>query len=280
MATPPQIVDLYRRRDQVIRLYERAQEKLDREIRADLESGRRMASRQYRERRLAIIRSDLSALQDLAVPRAADLMVRAYQVGAVRVSDQLGVASAEFGTGIHRTAIGLLADNVVAGLNGAAEMVGRRVDDIYRQLGLEAASQAILEGSALRPAAQALGQSLMGAGVTSVAADGSVIAMVDAGGRAWQLDRYTSMVVRTSTAEAQTRGAVNQLLEAGMDLVEIVVADPCPVCAPYEGRIYSLTGATDLYDTLDVMPPFHPNCVCSLEAAAVQLPDSADTVAA
>jgi len=280
MPLAPEITDLYRRRDQVIKLYEVAQRRLDDQIRADLADGKRMASRKYRERRLAIIQSDLSALQTMAVPRAADLMVRAYQTGAAHVSGQLGVGTVEFGTGIHRTAIGLLADNVVAGLNGAAEMVGRRVSDIYRQLGLEAASQTILEGSALRPAAQALGQSLVSAGVTSVAADGSVIALVDAGGRAWQLDRYTTMVVRTTTAEAQTRGAVNQLLEAGMDLVEIVVADPCPLCAPYEGNIYSLTGATDLYETLDVMPPFHPNCACSLEAAAVQMPDTADSAAA
>jgi hypothetical protein len=278
MAFKADLQDLYSRRDQLIRLYESAQLKLEAQIRADIKAGTRAYSRAYRERRLSIIRSDLSALQDMAVPRAADLAIRAYKIGASHIADQTGVAMAEFGTGIHREAIGLLADNIVSGLNGGAEMVGRRVADMYRQIGLQAASQTLLEGSALQPAARALGAELVASPLvpTSVAADGTVIAMVDAGGRAWGLDRYSSMVIRTTTAESVTQGTVNQLLEAGLDLIEVIVADPCDICAPYEGNIYSLTGTTDGYDQLDEQPPFHPNCVCIIEASSVQ-PESGDT---
>jgi hypothetical protein len=77
-------------------------------------------------------------------------------------------------------------------------------------------------------------------------------AFVDRAGRKWSLKSYTQMVARTTTREAVSMGTANRLLENGHDLVTISehgnVEDEC---SDYEGKTFSMTGATEGYDVLD-----------------------------
>lgn len=66
----------------------------------------------------------------------------------------------------------------------------------------------------------------------------------DGAGRKWGLDTYSEMAIRTGTNQALRAGHAQSLIDAGLDLVIVDShANPAPVCAPFEQRVLSLTGA-------------------------------------
>lgn len=73
--------------------------------------------------------------------------------------------------------------------------------------------------------------------------------------KGWQFQR----LARTEAAFASEEGVRNQLRELGVEQVEILVsAGACEdICQPYDGL------AVDINDEAN-LPPFHPNCVCSV----------------
>lgn len=86
----------------------------------------------------------------------------------------------------------------------------------------------------------------------------------DSAGRQWNMRSYAEMVARTSTMEAHLQGTANRLGELGHDLVKVSRhVGPCEKCAPWEGKILSLTGKTPGFPTLAEAREaglFHPNC--------------------
>lgn len=241
------LLDLYKQADETCRIL----------IEQSLSSGN-IGTARYRRQRLAAIRQFLSDTQDKAIPIATDLARTAYAGSAANAAAKIGAIAPDFGGGIHREALEILADNLTAGLNGAAETVGRQIDDLFRRAGLNAAASTVLLGASLAEGTNALTAGLRAANVT---------AFIDSAGREWQLSRYAEMVVRTNTADAIVRGNVNVAVENGYDLVEVLVIEDerlCEICGPYEGNVYSLAGATEGYEQLDELPPFHPNCRCDL----------------
>lgn len=255
----PRPLDLRRinkERDALIREYKSAESRLLKLIAADLKRDA-IGTAGYRTKRLAVIKAELSALQDKTIPASTTLVTNAYTKAAQQVAESAGIGAVDFGGALHTGALGVLADNMAADLNGAAETVGRRVADLYRREGLRASTKMFVEGQTRRDASGWLVSEL----------EKSVTSFIDKSGREWALERYAEMVLRTTTSEAATAGVVNTLVEAEIDLVEIAVADPCPICAPYEGNVYSLSGTTPGYEPLDDQPPFHPNCECTLTAS-------------
>ena len=86
---------------------------------------------------------------------------------------------------------------------------------------------------------------------------------IDKAGRNYNLRSYSKMVARTRLREAQTEAVENMCEQYDNDLVQWSKhADPCPICAPHEGKIYSLSGKHPVYPQLIVRPPrdTHPNC--------------------
>jgi hypothetical protein len=241
-------------------LYGDAERSLLERMAADLERDA-VATAGYRNRRVQVLRAELSALQDRAIPTATGLVTNAYVTASTQTTRSVGLAAVDFGTGLHAEALTILADNMASALNGAAETVGRRVADIYRREGLRASARLFAEGTSRSAASGILTQSLTAQGIGS---------FVDAAGREWTLGSYSRMAIRTTTSEAATQGVVNACLDSDIDLMEIAVADPCPICAPYDGNIYSLTGTTPGYEPLDDQPPFHPNCECTLVASLAE----------
>jgi len=59
--------------------------------------------------------------------------------------------------------------------------------------------------------------------------------------------------------EAQSESIKESMKEFGEDLVEIPVHDnPCEICAPYQGQVYSISGGTPGYPLLpEGGPPWH-----------------------
>jgi hypothetical protein len=138
-------------------------------------------------------------------------------------------------------------------LTDAIRTVGRSVDDVFRRAALEEVTFGVAAAEATEATAERLRRTLVEEGVT---------AFTDRSGRRWPLDSYAEMVARTTTREAMTVGTADRLMAAGIDLVTFSDhgASSCPVCRPYQGRTYSLTGATPSYTRLPAPPPVHPRC--------------------
>jgi len=160
---------------------------------------------------------------------------------------------------VHQHAVKALVDATVDDLTTAHKTIGRTINDHWRRIQLEVVTDKTLTGSTMREARKNLVERLTAEGLT---------AFKDSAGRSWNLDRYASMVVRSVTAEAQNKGLLNQLDEMDHDLVRMSDHRAgCPLCAPYEGRVYSRTGQTAGYPVLTDVPGFsqgyqsmHPNC--------------------
>jgi len=104
-------------------------------------------------------------------------------------------------------------------------------------------------------------------------------AFVDRLGRKWRLDTYAEMVARTTTREAASVATLNTCQEYGQDLVRITVHYPtCEICAPLQGKVYSISGNDDRYPKLtdERRPPIHPHCRHVLAPYVRELDDNAE----
>jgi hypothetical protein len=104
-------------------------------------------------------------------------------------------------------------------------------------------------------------------------------AFVDRRGRKWRLDSYAEMVARTTTREAASVATINTCDEFGLDLVRISTHSPtCELCAPLQGKVYSISGNDDRYPMLtdERRPPIHPNCRHVLAPYVRELDDDAE----
>lgn len=83
-------------------------------------------------------------------------------------------------------------------------------------------------------------------------------------GRLVKLDSYTEMVARSQTKNAFNQANWNRLQEYGIDLIAISVHYPCSdLCQPYQGKVFSVSGSSDLYPSLEEAIAnglFHANC--------------------
>lgn len=75
--------------------------------------------------------------------------------------------------------------------------------------------------------------------------------IVDKAGRTWTTEAYTQMVIRSGVRKTTTDIQIERLQQYGHDLVEISShIGARPLCAPYQGRIYSLSGNSEKYPAL------------------------------
>lgn len=243
----------------VLQVYERAALALAQMITDDLAAGR-FGTAVMRKRQLAAVTRILADMQDRAIPAAAQAIVKAYETGA----DGAGIAGT-YG-GVHRQAVARLVENTTHALNELAVQVGRRVEDEYRRLGIHYATQQIARGSTRAEASGELAEGAIASGLAPVVErDGEAYAaFLDRAGRAWRIDKYAEMVIRTTTREAHSAGLVGRLASVGYDLVQVSSHDHVEdVCTEFDGEIFSISGTSSEYPPLtpDVVPPYHPNCV-------------------
>lgn len=179
---------------------------------------------------------------------------RIYIEGAKFADELAGKAVAGFGA-IHQQAVKVLADNTFDRLDSVRQVIGRRVEDVYRRYALEATRQSIIGYKTWQQVSREFRDNLRAEGITG---------FTDAAGRKWNMKTYADTVARTTTMEAHLIGTANRLLEHGHDLVKVSThAGACELCQPWQGKILSLTGATPGYPTLEDARGtglFHPRC--------------------
>ena len=150
-----------------------------------------------------------------------------------------------------------------------AQVLGRVDPGVYRQSVLRGVIVSETMGRGSLSTVEEVMRNLQQAGIT---------AFVDKAGREWSLSAYGSMAVRTTVRQAQ----VSAVLTADdHDLWKIKeIGSTCPLCAVYEGRVYSKSGMNPNYPPLaaafgkmdpagpnDLSNTFlniHPNCLHSL----------------
>ena len=169
-----------------------------------------------------------------------------------------------------------LQQSLVNSLTNARYQVLRSTKDSYRAIVARVTAQSALGvDTRLRTAQRAL---------DSFASDG-VVGFVDSAGRHYDIRSYTAMATRTALLNAQRQGRAARLEMNGKDLI-IVSSHPnsSPICAPYERKILSLSGASEKYTSLESAKAaglFHPNCRHSFTAyvpglTKIEAPQEAD----
>lgn len=198
-----------------------------------------------------------------------------YKQGASDAIKQLKKIGADIETSkgfslIHQTAVKMLIDDTakafaesMTGLKRSATAVLNKAvkQQITQQLALGKIS-----GDSLATIKDMVAGIIQNQGIAS---------MVDKAGRPWTLDRYSEMLIRTKSVEARNRGLINRMAENGYDLVEVTShGSKCDLCAPWEGKILSVSGNDKDYPALaeaEADGLFHPNCQHAINAVHLDL---------
>jgi Phage minor capsid protein 2 len=162
-------------------------------------------------------------------------------------------------TQIHDEAILAFVDRSKAKFAVALETTKRKAQTVVNtilqeNITRELAKSKIL-GETLDEATKNVIETITEQGITGV---------VDKRGRELNLASYARTLAYTEIAEAGRTGVRNLALENGFDLVVVSSHSSAHAeCARWEGKVLSLTGASDAYPTLEKAKEsgiFHPNC--------------------
>jgi hypothetical protein len=186
-------------------------------------------------REVLLVRSELSAIVQGAGSglqgQAQEALAEAYGIGGA-VAAQLGQVAVE--TNVGRVVS--LVTRFVGQIRGAVLPVIRAHEDVY-QAAIRDSETLMATGTIVRREAVAQ------------AVDHLLVAgedrFVDASGRRWHLDAYVRMAGRTAAQQAAVEGQLDGMVARGRDLV--VISDSpreCRLCAPWEGKLLSVSGAT------------------------------------
>lgn len=182
-----------------------------------------------------------------------------YQRGHTTAAAQL---SAGFGFTLpHQEALDIISfdayDDVATHLQQVSQGFGTNVElqkifegldpsqiTAIQEKGRSAVAQLLLTGEDPRKISRALAQDLWSQGIS----------IIDSGGRQWNPEKYTRMLIRTKSANAYNAGSMNKYAEEGVTRVKVFdgVEDD-PECAEAAGQTWSLE-----YAMLNVIQ--HPNC--------------------
>ena len=133
--------------------------------------------------------------------------------------------------------------------------VGRRVNDHFRKMGLEAARGVVTGEESCQQAMRKLLKTFQHQNIDSFTGSGT---------KNWGLKAYAEMVARTVPMKVMNEGKRNELIENGVDLVVIAKFTPtCPKCEPWGGAVLSVGGTTPGFRTIEEAEAaglYHPNC--------------------
>ena len=206
------------------------------------------------------------ARKPLDVPETPEKHLRGYQNAFALTSTQTDIVQR-----LTMNLMGLVSEaSQTTSRNLENMLIGRVESDPYRRVGLSqaAAMQAAGQG-AWKPVPNFV-EALRREGIT---------AFVDRAGRNWNLHTYGSMVLRTTSRQAEVLAVLTQDPDQDLYLIS-AHGSTCPLCAPLEGRVYSRSGRDPDFPSLAAafgkMDPagpdtldnswlnIHPNCLHQL----------------
>lgn len=168
------------------------------------------------------------ARKRLEVPETPEKHLAGYQNAALLTGEQRAIVDV-----LVMNLMGEITDAsmmVMANLQSA--LIGRVEPDVYRRVGLEQVAARQAAGRGVNRSVGAFVEALRREGVT---------AFTDRAGRNWSLHTYGAMVSRTTSRQAEVLAVLTA--NPDHDLYRISShGTTCPLCAPYEGRVYSRSG--------------------------------------
>lgn len=206
------------------------------------------------------------ARKPLEEPETPEKHLRAYQNARVLTGEQMDI--------VQRLTMNLMGQvtqaNVTALAGLESMLLGRTEPDVFRRVGLERTAEMQAEGRGVYKSLRGFVEELRREGVT---------AFVDKAGRRWSLHTYGSMVLRTTSRQAEVLSVLTE--NPDHDLYQITRhGTTCPLCAPLEGRVYSKSGLDPdfpplaaAFGKMDPAGPddlanswlnIHPNCLHQL----------------
>lgn len=156
--------------------------------------------------------------------------------------------------------------SIITGLNGGQEELLTLLRNTQQQLITdELIKEQIISGLKEKGTWQAAKNKILDSLLDQLQGD----ALVEAGSKSFTAKYYAELVARTMIREAQTEGVKNTAINVGADLVQVDAHNTnCHVCAPHEGKIYSISGNDPDFPALNEEgeggTPFHPNCLHSI----------------
>lgn len=189
----------------------------------------------------------------------------AYGAGADQAVRQLRAANAPIRVAagfnvIHQEAMRTLTErsffDYARGLTALKGQARAAIGDAQRLIIRDKLAISSIAGESLKKTASEVKDVLQSHGA---------VALLDRGGKRWQLDSYATMLSRTKHREIFNKGTTNRAVENGYDLVQISNHNADDSCAEWEGEIISLTGKTPGYPTMAEVEAsdthmFGPNC--------------------
>jgi len=168
------------------------------------------------------------ARKPLDIPETAAKHASGYANAAALTGEQTDI--------VQRLTMNLMGEidaaaaTVTATLQSA--LIGRVEPDIFRRVGLEQVIAMQTTGRGAYKELPKFVEALRREGIT---------AFIDKAGRHWSLHTYGSMVLRTTTRQAEVLSVLTR--DPEHDLYKISSHNTtCKLCAPLEGRVYSRSG--------------------------------------
>lgn len=202
----------------------------------------------------------LGALEERSLEERVKLIWSAHDEGADGLWRELGLEGTPSG---RAQAVTTLIDDIDGRFSELHRRILRDATDAYREVLAQVLAMPVLGVETTQQTVQrALNQF----------ADRGITAFVDRAGRRWGMAEYAEMAVRTGMMNAALAGYTQEALAHDEDLVIISDhADECPLCAPWERKVLSLTGAQLYHPDCDgtlgdarAAGLFHPNCLHSM----------------
>ncbi|MFA5432290.1 MAG: phage minor capsid protein [Candidatus Paceibacterota bacterium] len=203
-------------------------------------------------------KQEIAVLNDFCEKWALDAIPDAYEQGINQAYTEYRQAHIDLNkVAANQRVLKALVENAIGTLHDTNNYFGRRMIDEIRTIGLEATTQKIARGQTVKQMQKALLERLTSDGQLNI---------TDKNGRLLNPEAYAKMVARTTTREATNTGILQQVRDIGRDLVQIsTIHSTCPICAVYEGRVYSISGRDKRYPPLSKVfrggyKTIHPNC--------------------
>lgn len=160
---------------------------------------------------------------------------------------------------IHTEAIVLLQEEQAMLVSSSLQAVMNDAKKKIFKANIENLKAIVAKGTILGTETKKIAQE-----VTEELGSSGAVALIDKGGKRWQLDTYGEMLARNTMANIARTAQINTALEYGFDLVKITKHGATDPCRNWEGEILSLTGQTKGYKTLEQAKNsgeiFHVNC--------------------
>lgn len=241
----------------LIHLYNEGEKEILREVNRLLLKSPGSYSLAWQKTVLARVREIRGQLLDGAKTWTEEAIQASYMKG-VEWADKDPLSGDQILAGfgkIHIEAVNVLAENTYSRLVDVDTVIGRKTEDIFRQVALENIRGSVMGYQTTKQAAKRIREELSERGITGFTAKNGV---------EWDLSRYAKMLAQESTNQAFRAGTINRFESKGNDLVVISShSGSCPLCQPFEGRTFSLSGNDPDYPSLDEARAgglFHVSC--------------------